>query len=123
MERVDGIGGLFFRARQPAALAAWYGRHLGIEPAPESYGISSWRQAAGATVFAPLPSESEHFAPGVGWSVTFRVADLDAMIRQLEGAGVAVDRDPESYPNGVFASLLDPEGNAIQLWQPAGADA
>lgn len=123
MERVEGIGGLFFRARDPEALAVWYSRHLGIDPPPESYESSSWRQAAGATVFAAMSADSEHFAPGVGWAVTFRVRDLAAMIEQLESAGIPVERDPETYPNGLFASLHDPEGHGIQLWQPAGADA
>lgn len=70
-----------------------------------------------------MSADSEHFAPGVGWAVTFRVRDLAAMIEQLESAGISVERDPETYPNGLFASLHDPEGHGIQLWQPAGADA
>ncbi len=70
-----------------------------------------------------MSADSEHFAPGVGWALTFRVRDLAAMIEQLESAGISVERDPETYPNGLFASLHDPEGHGIQLWQPAGADA
>ncbi|WP_104179473.1 VOC family protein [Arthrobacter sp. B0490] len=123
MERVEGIGGLFFRARDPEALAGWYSAHLGIDPPPETYESSSWRQAAGPTVFAALPADSDHLARGAGWAVTFRVRDLQAMIKQLEDAGIPVERDPEAYPNGLFASLSDPEGHSIQLWQPAGADA
>lgn len=123
MERVLGIGGLFFHAADPEALSRWYAEHLGIDAPPPSYDISSWRQQGGATVLSGLSADSAHFPPGRTWSVTFRVRDLDAMIEQLQGAGVRVQRDDESYPNGVFATLEDPEGNGIQLWEVAGADA
>lgn len=123
MERVQGIGGVFFSAADPELLSLWYARHLGIDPPPASYDSSSWQQSAGATVFSGLPLDSEHFPPGKSWAVTFRVADLAAMVRQLEAAGIPVDRDDEVYPNGLFATLLDPEGNRIQLWEQAGSDA
>ena len=123
MERVTGIGGLFFRAQDPGRLAAWYATHLGVDPAPESYETSSWWQQPGPTVFAAMPADSDHFGgPDRSWSVNFRVADLDAMVTQLRSAAVHVDVDPEVYPNGRFASLRDPEGNVVQLWQAAGAD-
>lgn len=71
-----------------------------------------------------LPADSEHFGgPERSWSINFRVADLDAMVDQLRSADIRVDVDPETYPNGRFASLRDLDGNAIQLWQPAGADS
>ncbi|MEC5199711.1 glyoxylase I family protein [Arthrobacter sp. PL16] len=122
MERVTGIGGMFFQARDPEALTRWYSDHLGVDVPPGSYDVSSWRQEAGATVFAALPVGSDHFPAGTAWAVTFRVRDLAAMVTQLEDAGIPVRRDPVSYPNGVFADLQDPEGHAIQLWQAAGAD-
>ncbi len=123
MERVTGIGGVFFRARDPEVLARWYATHLGVDPAPESYDVSSWWQQAGPTVFAAMPAESDHFgSPAHSWSINFRVADLEAMVGQLRVVGIAVAVDPEQYPNGTFASLHDPEGNAVQLWEPAGAD-
>ena len=124
MERVTGIGGVFFRAEDPAALADWYATRLGVDPVPEAYGQRSWWQEAGPTVFAPMPDGAPHVsAPGHGWAVNFRVADLTAMVAQLREAGVVVEVDPETYPNGTFADLHDPEGNPVQLWQPAGADA
>lgn len=123
MERVTGIGGVFFRAQDPVALTRWYADHLGVDPPPDSYDIPSWWQQAGPTVFAAMPADSKHFeAPDRAWSVSFRVADLDAMVHQLRGAGVAVVVDAQTYPNGRFASLQDPEGNGIQLWEAAGAD-
>lgn len=122
MERVTGIGGVFFRGEDPAALAAWYATHLGVLPPPESYEQSSWWQQAGPTVFTAMSGDAEHFK-GRQWSINFRVSDLDAMVSQLEDAGIAVEVDADVYPNGRFAALLDPEGNPIQLWQPAGSDA
>lgn len=69
-----------------------------------------------------MSGDAEHFK-GRQWSINFRVSDLDAMVSQLEDAGIAVEVDADVYPNGRFAALLDPEGNPIQLWQPAGSDA
>lgn len=123
MERVTGIGGVFFRSTDPEKLTAWYATHLGIDPPPMSYDVSSWWQEPGPTVFAAMPADSEHFGTAENsWSINFRVDDLDAIVRQLRGAGIDVDIDGENYPNGRFASLRDPEGHSIQLWQPAGAD-
>lgn len=120
MERVQGIGGLFFRSRDPAALAAWYETHLGVTRTPTSYEELPWLQDAGPTVFAPFPADTDYFGrPEQGWMVNFRVRDLDAMVRQLQKAGIEVKVDPETYPNGRFARLHDPEGNPIELWQPA----
>lgn len=123
MERVSGIGGFFFRAREPQRLAAWYAEHLGVDGPPASYGDPSWWQAAGPTVFVGM-DDGEHLGgPERTWSMNFRVPDLAAMVEQLRRAGIDVDVDRETYPNGTFASLKDPEGNVLQLWQPAGVDA
>lgn len=123
MERVTGIGGLFFRADDPSELARWYAEHLGVQPPPATYDERSWEQEAGPTVFAPFPSDSEHFnRPDQQWAINFRVRDLDAMVAQLRRAGIEVKEDPQTYPNGRFADLTDPEGTPIQLWEPAGAD-
>lgn len=123
MERVTGIGGVFVRANDPDMLNQWYATHLGVDLAPSSYEVSSWWQQAGPTVFAAMPADSEHFGGSTHtWSINFRVTDLDAMVKQLREAGIGVDVDPETYPNGRFATLRDPENNVVQLWQPAGAD-
>ena len=115
-ERVEGIGGFFFRAQDPKALSAWYAKHLGIDPVPQSYEQKPWTQQAGYTVFAPFPADTKYFAQG--WMINFRVRDLDAMAAQLRSAGIDVALDKTEYPNGRFARLQDPEGNPIQLWQP-----
>jgi catechol 2,3-dioxygenase-like lactoylglutathione lyase family enzyme len=120
-ERVVGIGGLFFRAHDPKALAEWYRVHLGVVPVPTSYGQASWHTEAGTTVFAPFPETTKYFGEQAqAFMVNFRVRDLDKMAAQLTAAGIAVKVDPEKYPNGRFARTHDIEGNSIELWEPLG---
>jgi catechol 2,3-dioxygenase-like lactoylglutathione lyase family enzyme len=122
-ERVLGIGGLFFRSADPKRLADWYQRHLGIEPTPSDYNQPVWQQAAGPTVFAPFPKDTDYFGkPEQAWMVNFRVRDLNAMVAQLRAADIPVKIDSEVYPNGRFARLHDPDGNPIELWEPAGRE-
>jgi predicted enzyme related to lactoylglutathione lyase len=119
-EKVAGIGGLFFRAHDPDALGRWYLEHLGIALTPTKIDSPVWKQEAGVTVFSPFPEKSGYFGdPQKVWMVNFRVHDLDKMAAQLRSAGIEVKIDPQSYPNGRFARLHDPEGNPIELWQPA----
>ncbi|MGH8495185.1 MAG: VOC family protein [Gammaproteobacteria bacterium] len=122
MEKVNGIGGLFFRARDTSALARWYEDHLGIKMTPTSYEESPWYQDAGPTVFAPFEQATTYFGDDTSktWMINLRVSDLDAMVAQLRAADIQVEIDQENYPNGRFARLYDPEGNPIQLWQPEG---
>jgi predicted enzyme related to lactoylglutathione lyase len=123
MERVTGIGGFFFRAKDPTALAQWYADHLGVDLVPPTYEEEVWRQEAGPTVFAPVPADTEYFGRDEqAWMINFRVRDRDAFVQQLRDAGVEVEVDPELYPNGRFARLVDPEGNPIQLWEPTAAE-
>jgi predicted enzyme related to lactoylglutathione lyase len=118
-ERVTGIGGLFFRAQDHRALAQWYQDHLGVTLTPTNYEDLPWQQEAGPTVFGPFPADTEYFGDRRQvWMVNFRVRDLDAMVAQLRSAGSEVTVDAETYPNGRFARLHDPEGNPIELWQP-----
>ena len=117
---VTGLGGLFFRARDPDALAAWYRDHLGIDPVPTSYEAPCWQQQAGPTVFAPFKADTDYFGrPEQAFMVNLRVRDLDVLAARLGAAGIAVTVDPEVWPNGRFARLHDPEGNPIELWQPS----
>lgn len=117
MQKVTGIGGVFFKAKDPQALSQWYTNHLGIDMPPTTYDDPGWRQEAGPTVFAPMHVDSEHFAKHSELSINFRVNDLAVMCAQLGDAGIDVRVDPDDYPNGKFASLNDPEGNQIQLWE------
>jgi predicted enzyme related to lactoylglutathione lyase len=124
MERVHGIGGFFFRARAPKDLARWYSEHLGVTLTPSDYDHDAWVQQAGPTVFEPFPADTDYFGrPEQQWMLNFRVRDLKAMVAQLHKAGIEVEIDHETYPNGWFARLKDPEGNPIQLWQPGGRSA
>jgi glyoxylase I family protein len=123
MERVTGIGGFFFRAKDPKKLAKWYEDNLGINIVPESYDGVAWQTQAGTTVFAPFNQDTTYFGDmRLQWMINFRVRDLDKMAAQLRAAGIEVKIDPETYPNGRFAQTHDPEGNPIQLWQPGGVD-
>lgn len=119
MQKVLGFGGVFFRANDPAGLAKWYAEHLGIAEVPTEYDTPSWRQQAGTTVFAPFATDSGYFPADKQFMFNFRVPNLDAMIAQLRTADIEVTVDPETYPNGRFARLYDPEGNAIELWEEA----
>jgi catechol 2,3-dioxygenase-like lactoylglutathione lyase family enzyme len=119
MERVTGIGGVFFRAKDPVRLAHWYRDHLGVDSGVD--GQSVWRQAPGPTVFAPVESDASYFFAGPEQPVmiNFRVDDLDAMIAQLRTAGADVDDEIEIEEGiGRFAWVRDPEGNRVQLWEP-----
>lgn len=123
IERVQGIGGFFFRAKDPKTLAKWYETHLGIGIVPTDYGNAAWQTSAGTTVFAPFKEDTTYFGDKrLQWMINFRVRDMDKMVAQLRDKGIAVDVDREVYPNGRFARLNDTEGNPIQLWQPAGKD-
>jgi len=120
MEKVAGIGGLFFRAKDPKALGNWYQEHLGINLTPTGDGGEAWEQEAGPTAFTPFPETTKYFGDAnKAWMVNFRVHDMDKMVAQLRAAGIEV-KDPETYPGiGRFTRLHDPEGNPIELWQPA----
>ena len=118
MERVQGIGGFFFRAKDPKKLAGWYEANLGVPSMP-----NNWRTSAGTTVFAPFKEDTSYFGDRrFQWMINFRVRDLNKMVAQLRERGITVELDSEVYPNGRFARLSDPEGNPIQLWQPGGKD-
>src|SRR3954447_21866746 len=117
MERVLGIGGYFLRAADPAALSAWYRDCLGLDA--DDQGL--WRQAAGPTVFATFESGTEYFgSPSQQTMLNFRVGDLDAMLAQLRANGADVAEETQEMDGvGRFGWVTDPEGNRVELWQPA----
>lgn len=117
-EIVQGIGGVFFRARDPEALRAWYAEQLGIDM--EDYGTTFTAAEGDQTVWAPFAADTEYFGPtGQQSMVNFRVRDLDAMLDQLRAAGVAVDERVEEMEFGRFGWATDLEGNRFELWEPA----
>lgn len=122
MQKILGIGGFFFRAKDTQGLAKWYADNFGILDVPQCYDAPAWRTNGGTTVFSPFAHDTAYFRDDTKqWMINFRVADLGAMAEQLRANGIDVEIDKTEYPNGFFAFLTDPEGNPIQLWQPIGA--
>lgn len=116
MEKVTGFGGLFFRSRNPEALNEWYANMLGVGPAA---GEDAWLQEAGQTVFSAFPADTDYFGRAdQGFMLNFRVANLDALLEQLQSAGVRIDENRMDESYGRFAWIYDPEDNKIELWEP-----
>ena len=123
---VLGIGGLFFRARDPDALTAWYRDQLGVGMGCTADGAVEgnewvWMTVGGPVVFAPFKADSDYFALDKAYMLNLRVTGLPAMIERLKGAGITVEQRAEWDEAGLgqFARIHDPEGNAIELWEQA----
>ena len=123
MRRVTGIGGIFFKSKDPERLRQWYREHLGIESEGDSASFH-WRDAdqpqdEGLTVWSPFPHDTRYFEPSAApFMINYRVADLDWLLTQLRDEGVEVDPRIEEYEYGRFAWIMDPKGNRIELWEP-----
>ena len=117
-KHVTGIGGLFFRAKNPKEMAEWYKQHLGIDPVPTGEGQEPWTQEAGTTVFSPFPEDTKYFGNDEKqWMINFRVRDLGTLVDELRASKIEVTFDPEMTPYGMrFARLSDPEGNPIESY-------
>lgn len=114
---VLGLGGLFWRARDPAALKAWYREHLGVGAGgPDEW---FWHPEPGPMVFEPFAADTDYFAADRAFMLNFRVSDLDSLCEQLNAAGIAVETRAEwdSPETGRFARIHDPEGTPIELWE------
>jgi predicted enzyme related to lactoylglutathione lyase len=126
MKHILGIGGIFFKARDPEKLAAWYKEHLGLNV--EEYGGVSFREEENADVspkrqaflvWSAFPEDTDYFAPSSKpFMINFRVADLDQLLAKLRAEGVTVDEKAEKSEFGYFGWAMDPEGNRIELWEP-----
>ena len=115
---VTGIGGFFFRCKDPKAVAAWYLEHLGVGAHEGSW---LWPQEAGPTVFAPFKADSDYFAADKAFMLNLRVTGLVEMLERLRAAGIEVIEKDEwnATPEiGRFARIHDPEGTPIELWEP-----
>ncbi len=125
MARVTGIGGVFFKSRgNHAELAAWYQAHLGMPLQEWGGAVLRWPEDAGSdgglTVWHVAEADTGWFAPSdSSFMINYRVDDLEALLANLRAAGVEIVQGPESHENGVFAWILDPDGNKLELWQPA----
>jgi predicted enzyme related to lactoylglutathione lyase len=127
MAKAVGIGGIFLKARDPQALAAWYSSHLGILPGEGGTLVFDGPESAGMTVFAHFPADTRYFGDPEQqtpqqFMVNFRIDDLDALLLQLAAADVRVDPKREEQDYGKFAWIWDPEGNRVELWQPPTAE-
>jgi predicted enzyme related to lactoylglutathione lyase len=117
VEGVLGIGGVFFRGRDPERLRDWYAEHLGLEL--EDYGGITFEARAGdQTVWSIFPGDTAYWPPEQQAMVNYRVRDLDAVLARLRAAGVEVDDRVEEHEYGRFGWAVDPEGNRFELWQP-----
>jgi glyoxylase I family protein len=113
MAKVTGLGGIFFRSKDSKALSQWYETHLGVN------GMA-WQQEAGPTVFAPFKQDTTYFGSNEQqFMLNFRVEGLNELLQQLAAAGVRIDDNKMEESYGKFAWIYDPEGNKIELWEPA----
>ena len=122
---VTGIGGLFFRSRDPKALAAWYKEHLQVGAGCNNTGSGevdewSWLTVGGPVVFAPFKADTDYFPADRAYMLNLKVDGLDALLDRLRAAGIEVTTKAEwdSPETGRFARIVDPEGNPVELWQP-----
>jgi predicted enzyme related to lactoylglutathione lyase len=124
MKRVTGIGGIFFKAKDPKSLAAWYREHLGIDVQPWGGAAFDWTDAdgkpvAGTTAWSITSEKSDQFAPSSApFMVNYRVADLHALLNALKGEGCNVLDKVDESEYGKFGWVIDPEGNKVELWEP-----
>ena len=119
MAKAIGVGGLFFRAKDPGVLKVWYETHLGINPAPTDMEMVPWMTEPGVTVFSPFAADTDYFRADKLFMINFRVDDMEAMIVQLTDAGIEIKNDQLMDGIGRFVHVEDPEGTPIELWQPA----
>ena len=124
MKKVTGIGGVFFKCKDPQAINQWYKDHLGFDTSP--YGSSfEWREETdstkkGLTQWNPFPDDTKYFEPSAKeFMINYRVTDIEALVNELKANNVTIVDQIESFDYGKFVHILDPEGNKIQLWEPA----
>jgi len=124
MKRVTGIGGIFFQAKDPVALRAWYKRHLGIDVQEWGGTAFEWTDGAGnpvrgTTIWSIAAAESDTFARGKSpFMVNYRVAELAPLLQVLKEEGCQVLDKAEDSEFGKFGWVIDPEGNKVELWEP-----
>lgn len=122
MKRVTGIGGVFFKSRDPQALAAWYRDHLGLDVQAWCGVAFRWADdgsPGGSTIWSPFKDDTAYFAPSTApFMINYRVADLHALLAALRAEGCQVMDKVEESEQGKFGWVIDPEGNKLELWQP-----
>jgi predicted enzyme related to lactoylglutathione lyase len=123
MAKAVGVGGIFLKARDPKALAAWYATHLGIQLQDGGYFSFEGPEAAGTTTFSLFKQDTPYFGDGPQQAmINFRVDNLDELLAQLAAAGVRIDPKVEDYGFGRFTWIWDLEDNRVELWEPSPAE-
>lgn len=124
MKKVTGIGGVFFKCKEPDKVREWYKTHLGVEA--NEYGATfEWRETddptkKGQTQWSPFSESTKYFDPSTkDFMINYRVENLEELVEELKKAGVTITDKIEVYDYGKFIHILDPEGNKIQLWEPS----
>jgi catechol 2,3-dioxygenase-like lactoylglutathione lyase family enzyme len=123
-KRVIGLGGIFFKAKDPQKMYQWYEKHLGIQGKPEEGAMFHWRRAddpeeESMTVWSVFPQETKYFNPSsASFMINYQVDNLDGLLEALRAEGVTIDPKREDHEYGKFAWIIDPEGNKIELWEP-----
>ena len=122
-QRITGIGGIFFKAKDPKAMYAWYQKHLGMPLSDFGGAVLRWpddtAEDRGVTVWHVAGKDSKWFSPSdSSFMINYRVDNLDEMLAQLRASGIEIVKGPESAENGKFAWIMDPEGNKVELWEP-----
>lgn len=122
-KKVTGIGGIFFKCKDPKKVRAWYATHLGLQT--NDYGaVFEWRQGVdtlqkGFTQWSPFSEKTTYFQPSNSdFMINYRVADLDALLLELRKDSVPILDTIESVPYGRFVHILDVEGHKVELWEP-----
>jgi len=125
MKKVTGIGGVFFKCKDPQTMRDWYNKNLGVNAG--EYGASfEWREAddstkKGSIQWTPFAEKTKYFEPSTkDFMINYRVENLEELVKQLQAEGVTITDKIESYDYGKFVHIMDPEGNKIELWEPKG---
>jgi catechol 2,3-dioxygenase-like lactoylglutathione lyase family enzyme len=126
MARVRGIGGIFFKSKDPEALYAWYKQHLGISADPQAGAFFRRDESSrpeDMTIWAIFPLSTRYFDPSPApFMLNYIVDDLEGLLKTLREEGVEVDPKMESHEYGKFGWIRDPDGNRIELWEPMAAE-
>lgn len=120
-KRVTGLGGFFFKTKNPSQIKDWYGKHLGLPV--DDYGCTFWwKDKEGkdcSTQWSPFKEDTKYFSPSEKqFMMNFRVENLRELLKTLKEEGVTIIGEVEEYEYGKFGWILDPEGNKIELWEP-----
>lgn len=119
MQRVTGIGGIFFKARDPVALRAWYQRHLGVNVLDWGGAVFDWGPQGGSTVWSIGDLANDYYAPSTApFMINYRVADLHGLLAALRAEGCTVLDKVDESEFGKFGWVMDPENNKVELWEP-----